>query len=134
MINVVAAFICDDNKILVTKRNKGELKGRWEFPGGKIEKEEKLFDAIKREIKEELNINIIPEKIIHNFIYKYPFDEISLTLIKCNLENLNENIVLNGSHDDYKWVNYQSLEDLNFAPLDRKIVKFLKNYRKMRIF
>ena len=58
IINVVAAIIKKNNKVFITQRGHGEFKGKWEFPGGKIEVGESPEDAIVREIKEELKSNI----------------------------------------------------------------------------
>lgn len=126
MIKVVAAFIINDNKFLVSKRAHGELKDFWEFPGGKIESNEDINTAIKREIKEELNLNVSPVLIINTFVHKYSFGEIHLTLIKCRLSDNNENINSDGSHTEYKWISIKQSEKLRFAPLDNKIIKYLK--------
>ena len=58
VIEVVAAIIFDKDKIFATQRGYGEFKDWWEFPGGKIEKNEEKQDALKREIKEELDVDI----------------------------------------------------------------------------
>ena len=77
-MNVVIGIIsrCNDIKIdevLISKRPKGSLQGDlWEFPGGKIETEEAEFDALRRELKEELDINVsVAEKVLQ-FSHKYP--------------------------------------------------------------
>ena len=69
-IEVCAAVIIKDKKILLTQRGYGEYKDKWEFPGGKIEKDESKEDAIKREIKEELDASIK----IDNFLCKVEYD------------------------------------------------------------
>ena len=61
-IKVVAAIIQKENKILATKRGYGEFINMWEFPGGKIESGETKEQALVREIKEELNIEISVDK------------------------------------------------------------------------
>ncbi|WP_304625337.1 NUDIX domain-containing protein, partial [uncultured Parasutterella sp.] len=63
-IEVVAAIIHHDGKILATQRGYGEFKDGWEFPGGKMEPGETAEDAIIREIKEELEVEIKPEKLL----------------------------------------------------------------------
>ena len=77
-MNVVIGIISRRNgikieEVLISKRPKGSLQGDlWEFPGGKIETEEAEFDALKRELKEELDINVsVAEKVLQ-FSHKYP--------------------------------------------------------------
>lgn len=128
MIDVVAAYITQDNKVLITQRAHGALAGKWEFPGGKVEKNEDLFAAIKREISEELNLIVEPKKIIKSFIHLYDFGEIHLTLIECLLTG-NRDIISDGSHTNYQWTDITDTT-LSFAPLDKKIVTFLsKTYK-----
>lgn len=102
MINVVAAVIKDENeKILITQRNlKKAQGGLWEFPGGKIEPNETRENAIIREIKEELDIDLECKKIN---------GEIKLL-----------------EHEDYKWVSKNELENFLFAPADLFIVDRIK--------
>ena len=56
-IEVVAAIICDGDKVFATQRGYGEFEGWWEFPGGKIELGESHHEALKREIREELGVD-----------------------------------------------------------------------------
>mgnify|MGYP002546724595 CR=1 FL=1 len=71
-IKVVAAVIRDRDKIFATQRGYGDLKGGWEFPGGKIESGETPQDALKREIMEELETEIKVGKLIDIIEYDYP--------------------------------------------------------------
>lgn len=121
MIKVVAALIKKNGLILLGKRAKGRLKGLWEFPGGKIEQDEDIFDVIKREILEELQASIIPEKVIGTFSHKYSFDTIHLTLISCKFLNLKQEIVSDGSHADFAWIDPND-NKRKLAPLDQKIL------------
>ena len=81
-IKVVAAVICDNmkekNKIFATARGYGELKGGWEFPGGKIEAGETPQEALKREIMEELNTEIKVGDLIDTIEYGYPTFHLSM--------------------------------------------------------
>ena len=71
-IRVVAAVIRSEDKIFATARGYGEFKGQWEFPGGKIEQGETPEEALVREIKEELEIEIKVGEIIYTIEYDYP--------------------------------------------------------------
>jgi len=124
-ILVVAALIVDENKFLVTKRARGELRGFWEFPGGKVEKDEIYEDAIIREIKEELDLDIYTIGVVSQFEHKYPFAHIDLTLIKCKLRKGTQGIQFDGSHTAHKWIELRDSELLDFAPLDSEIVLHL---------
>ena len=72
VIEVVAALIEKDNCVLATQRGYGEFKGMWEFPGGKIEENETREEALKREIKEEMNADIDVKDYLTTIEYDYP--------------------------------------------------------------
>lgn len=124
MIKVAAALIFKSNKFLLAKRVNGELNGKWEFPGGKIENLETEFEAIEREIFEELNLKIKAKSIIATFHHAYDFADIQLTLILCLLQNKKSVITCNGCHDKYAWVDMAT--ELDLAPLDKKILDYLR--------
>ena len=71
-IKVVAAVIRDGDKIFATQRGYGDLKGGWEFPGGKIEEGETPQESLKREIMEELDTEIEVGELIDTIEYDYP--------------------------------------------------------------
>ena len=71
-IKVVAAVIRDGEKVFATARGYGEFKGQWEFPGGKIEEGESPQQALRREIKEELDADIEVGELIETVEYDYP--------------------------------------------------------------
>ena len=125
MINVVAAVIKDDSgKILITQRNlKKSQGGLWEFPGGKIEPNETKEQAIIREIKEELTIDINVKKYIDEKIFTYPEKDINLIALECSIINGNIELL---EHEDYRWVSSSELENFEFAPADMFIVEKLK--------
>lgn len=127
MINVVAAIIRDeDNKILIAQRNlKKSQGGLWEFPGGKIEPGETREQAIVREIKEEMNIEIKVEKYLAEKVFEYPEKTINLIALKCRI--VNGKIKLN-EHEDIRWISKKEFDDFDFAPADSFILeRLLKN-------
>lgn len=94
-IEVVAAIIIDnDGKILATRRGYGDMAGLWEFPGGKIEKGESPEDALKREIREELNVDIEVEKFITTVDYDYPVFHLTMHCYQCRLTGENDSPTL----------------------------------------
>lgn len=125
MINVVAVVIMnEEDKILITQRNlKKAQGGLWEFPGGKIEPNETREDAIVREIKEELTIDIKVDEYFDENVFNYPEKDIKLIALKCSKINGNIELV---EHEDYKWVASSELENFEFAPADMFIVDKLK--------
>ena len=125
MINVVAAIIInEEGKILITQRNlKKSQGGLWEFPGGKIEANETKEDAIIRDIKEELTIDIKVDEYFDEKVFNYPEKDINLIALKCSKVNGNIKLM---EHEDYKWVASSELKNYEFAPADMFIVDKLK--------
>ncbi len=126
IIEVVAAIIKNnDNKILIAKRNhlkdQGDL---YEFPGGKVEKNETYEEALKREIKEELDMDI---EVLNKFdeeIFEYP--EKTIKLIAFNSLYIGNHLKMN-EHEDLRWVKIDELNKFEFAPADIYFVKKLIN-------
>ena len=130
MIRVVAALIFDEREnFLIAERAYGALAGKWEFAGGKIEDKETEFEAIIREIREELGVDVIPKKIVGVFSHQYPERMVELALVLCALSP-EQKIVSDGSHAGHAWVQFSECENFDFAPLDKEIVEFLKETGK----
>lgn len=129
MINVVAAIIKNgEGKILITQRNlKKSQGGLWEFPGGKIEKGETREEAIIREIKEELTIEINVESYLGEKVFEYPEKSINLIALNCRVKS--GNIYLT-EHEEARWVKKEELNSFEFAPADIFIVKKLQGIEK----
>lgn len=120
VVRVAAAIICDcleDKKsILAVARGSGEFQGWWEFPGGKIEEGETAEQAVVREIKEELSVDIQLGELLSIIEYDYP--EFKLIMHCFWAEILGEqNIVLNDAQES-KWLNKENLKDLKWLPAD----------------
>jgi len=123
MKEVSAAIIIEDCKILLTKRNSsGDLPGYWEFPGGKRENNETIFECLEREIKEELNVCCKALNVFAENIYEYEHGTIKLIAIIAKL--FSKNIILN-VHDDYIWAEISNLLNYKLAPADTYIAKLL---------
>ena len=129
MTNVVAAIIKNgEGKILITQRNlKKSQGGLWEFPGGKIEKGETREEAIIREIKEELTIEINVESYLGEKVFEYPEKSINLIALNCRVKS--GNIYLT-EHEEARWVEKAELNSFEFAPADIFIVKKLQGIEK----
>lgn len=121
-IKVVAAIIMKDNKILIAKRKKGEFAGMYEFPGGKIEKNESGEEALIREIQEELEAPITIEQYFMNVNYQYPNFILDMD---CYLCTLNDNHMKLNDHSMVKWINLDE-KNIDWIPADIQIIEELK--------
>jgi len=123
MIDVVAAVIKKNNKYFIAQRNrKKHFAYHWEFPGGKVDYDESFENALKREINEELSINIKINKKITS--QKHKDEKINVEVHYFLCETFNTNIILS-EHEDMKWVYKQDLLHYKLAPGDSKIIKYL---------
>lgn len=123
MIDVVAALFKDKDKVLIAKRLKGKYAGMWEFPGGKVEKGEKSEETLKREIKEELNLDIKKLKFITQIEYEYP--DIKLNLILYEVIDFSGDLILN-DHSEVKWVKKEDLRNYDLLPADVKLLEIME--------
>ena len=121
--NVVAAIIEKDNYYLIVQRNKDKYFGlKWEFPGGKVEPNETLKEALFREIEEELNIGIyIHKKIAEE---KYKDKQINITLHYYLCSEKNGTIKLN-EHENLKWIEKKDFIKYDFVEGDGNVLSLL---------
>lgn len=126
MIKVVAAIIRNNqNEIFIAQRNQNKSQGGlWEFPGGKIEPNETENQAIIREIKEELDMNITVIDKYTEIIYEYPDKTINLIVLNCQI---NDNHYALLEHQDSAWTVPSNLKNYEFAPADKIIISKLNN-------
>lgn len=128
IIEVCAAIIINNNKILLTQRGYGEYKDKWEFPGGKIEENETKEETIIREIKEELDASIKVEKFLTKVEYDYTSFYLKMNVF---ITSLTSSHLLFKEHESYKWIDVSELNDLDaldLLPADRLIIPYLKDY------
>ncbi len=121
--NVVAAVILKNNKFFIAQRNRNKHMGLcWEFPGGKVEKNENFEQALKREIKEELNISILINKKIG--VENYQDNKINVKLHYYLCSHIDGDFILN-EHEDSAWVAKNEFNKYNFAEGDKDIISLL---------
>jgi 8-oxo-dGTP diphosphatase len=122
-IEVVCGIIFRDNKILIARRKKGKaMEGKWEFPGGKVEDNETLETALKRELKEEFGMVFKNNGKLGQSVFKYPQVKVKLTAFKC--EFVNASFILT-DHDDFKWVNPKELQNYDLAEADIPLLNYI---------
>ena len=132
IIEVCAAIIINNNKILLTQRGYGEYKDKWEFPGGKIEENETKEETIIREIKEELDATIKVEKFLTKVEYDYTSFYLKMNVF---IASLTSSHLLFKEHESYKWIDVSelnALDALDLLPADRLIIPYLKDYLKSK--
>ena len=123
VITVVAAAIFKDNKLLVCRRaDEGRQALKWELPGGTVENGESLENALKREMVEELSLQVYVEKLIGSSTLQYEYVDIQLNVFLCQIES--GTLTLN-YHTDMKWASETEVYRLDLIPGDVPFIKKL---------
>ena len=123
IIEVVAAIIKHNNEIFITRRGYGEFENMWEFPGGKMEVGETQEEALIREIKEELELDIHVSKFLTTVDYDYPNFHLIMHCFICTI--CGGKLQLN-AHNDAKWTTVEGIDKLNWVPADILVIEKLK--------
>lgn len=122
-IEVVAAAIINNQQVLAMQRSETmTLSGFWEFPGGKIETGESEVEALIREIKEELTVDIEIIEYINEYSYEYDFGLVTLKVYSAKIISGSITLI---EHSAKKWLKPSELLDLQWAPVDIPAVKIL---------
>ena len=122
---VVGAVIIDNGKLFATQRGYGDFKDKWEFPGGKIEAGETKEQALTRELKEELDIDVRVGKLIKTIEYDYPKFHL---VLHCMLTSIIQGVPNLLEHESSCWVDKNSIDCLDWLPADFEIIEEIQKY------
>ena len=124
---ISAGIITHEGKVLIGQRKRGKAQEfLWEFPGGKLEEGETLEECLRRELLEELDLNICVGKLFGTYLHDYSFGTIALNVFYADcpdpeIQNVCE-------HEQVKWVCPAELKEYEFAPADIPVVEdYLKS-------
>lgn len=126
-IKVVAAMIIHGDQIFATQRGYGEFKDGWEFPGGKIELGETPQEALVREIREELDVEIVVKDFLETVEYDYPGFHLTMDCFFCTIKS--GEMVLK-EHEAAKWLTAETLDSVDWLPADQVLIEKIRNYMK----
>lgn len=118
-INVVAAVIFKNGKVFATQRGYGEFKDGWEFPGGKVEEGECPEDALRREIREELEVEINVGELLDTIEYDYPTFHLSMKCYACTFAGGSPHLL---EHEAAKWLTSTQLNSVDWLPADVTLI------------
>ena len=124
-IEVVAAIIRDSqNRIFATQRGGGDWKDWWEFPGGKIEPGETPQQALRREIREELDTEITVGELLHTVEWDYPKFHLTMHCFLCTVERGSLTLL---EHEAARWLAPDEFDSVQWLPADWEVIDVLKH-------
>ena len=121
-IAVGAAAILENGKILLCRRASGEWKGCWEFPGGKLEAGETAAQAVEREIREELCLQVSAGERLCLVEMEYPAFYLSMEVYICKITGGTMNLL---EHAEARFIALDEIDDLPLCPADVKAASCL---------
>ena len=124
MADVVAALIWDEERFMICQRPAHKARGLlWEFVGGKTEPGESREDALKRECREELDVEIEVGDVFMEVDHEYPDLFVHLTLFNARIASGEPKMI---EHNDIRWITIDEIDDYEFCPADADILARLK--------
>ena len=118
-INVVAAVIMKEGRVFATQRGYGEFKDGWEFPGGKVEAGESPEEALCREIREELEVEVNVGDLIDTIEYDYPAFHLSMKCYACTIAGGSPHLL---EHEAARWLSADQLDSVAWLPADITLI------------
>lgn len=118
-INVVAAVIMKEGKVFATQRGYGEFKDGWEFPGGKVEAGESPEEALRREIREELEVEVNVGDLIDTIEYDYPAFHLSMKCYACTIAGGSPHLL---EHEAARWLTADQLDSVAWLSADITLI------------
>ena len=123
VIRVVAAIIRVSDRFFATQRGYGDFKGGWEFPGGKVEPGESPQEALRREIREELSMEIEVGELFETVEYDYPAFHLSMDCFLCKIKSGTPVLL---EHAAAKWLSREELDYVAWLPADLGLIERLR--------
>lgn len=121
----VAAIVLDKDRFLLAKRvSGGEMGGKWEFPGGKVEDQESDEEAIRREMEEEFGVEFSPVRLLGESVFKHNSCDRVLAAWLCYPDTADPVLELR-EHTEFKWLPHEEICDFDLADSDRSILHLL---------
>jgi 8-oxo-dGTP diphosphatase len=127
MINVTAAILIDNGRVLIARRRPGVSQaGLWEFPGGKIRPGESPQQCLRREIQEELGVRITVGEFFGESVYAYEHQTIRLLAYRVEVEG---GTISANDHAELAWAALAELDRYRFCPADIPLTEKLRKWR-----
>ncbi|MEZ4820129.1 MAG: (deoxy)nucleoside triphosphate pyrophosphohydrolase [Bdellovibrionota bacterium] len=122
----VAALVLEDQhkRILIGQRRQGDSnEGKWEFPGGKVERDESFEQALHREIREELTLELEDISFFHETCYQYPLIKVHIQFFYAQMKMTKE--LAPHAHQKLQWVSKQMLDQYDFLDANKQVLAMI---------
>jgi mutator protein MutT len=124
IIDVAAALVFREGKLLITQRQAdAHLGGLWEFPGGKREPNETFEACLRRELREELGIEVAVGELVESLTHAYPEKTVHLKFYRCRWEEHEPQLL---GCSAFRWVRAGELKDYAFPAADARLLGSLR--------
>jgi len=121
---VTAAIIEKRGQVLITQRLNGSRHaGRWEFPGGKLEPGESPREALQREIREELDLEVTAGEVVETLYHRYDWGAVLILAYRCQIEH---GTLRHIEVADHRWVTPEQMNDYDFLEADLPLIEKLQ--------